>query len=50
VNPQRGRELDYRSDFAASAPSGNRIIGLNTGALTARELTGILRELYGKAA
>jgi hypothetical protein len=32
------------------APSGNRIVGVNTGGLTARGLTGILRELYGKAA
>lgn len=31
------------------SPSGKRIIGVNTGALTARSLTAILRELYGKA-
>jgi hypothetical protein len=30
--------------------SGGRILGVNTGALTVRTLTAILRELYGRAA
>ena len=30
--------------------SGGQIVGVNTGALTVRSLTAILRELYGQAA
>jgi hypothetical protein len=32
------------------APSGRRILGVNVGALSVKSLTGILRELYGRAA
>jgi thiol-disulfide isomerase/thioredoxin len=53
-DPQGAVEARYRLAGLPTtfflAPSGHRIIGVNTGALTVRALTGILRELYGKAA